>query len=56
MLHKSNIEFNSVSTYTNKTDNIDILLDNTSVDLFDQNGYHLTQADNHFYCQMDIIL
>ena len=47
-MHKSNIEFNSVSTYTNKTDNIDILLDNTSVDLFDQNGYHLTQAEQSF--------
>ena len=41
-MHKSNIEFNSVSTYTNKTDNTNTLLDTTSVDLFDQNGYHLT--------------
>ena len=48
MLHKSNIEFNSVSTYTNKTDNTNTLLDTTSVDLFDQNGYHLTRAEQSF--------
>ena len=48
MLHKSNIEFNSVSTYTNKTDDTNILLDTDSVDLFDQNGYHLTRAEQSF--------
>jgi hypothetical protein len=48
MLHKSNIEFNSVSTYTNEINDTKILLDTNSVDLFDQNGYHLTRAEQSF--------
>ena len=48
MLRISNNKFSSTSTYTNKTNDIDILLDSNSVDLFDQNGYHLTKAEQSF--------
>jgi len=34
--------------FTQKTDQVDILLDPHSVDLFDQNGYHLTKAEQAF--------
>jgi len=44
----SNNKFNSSPTYINKTKDIDLLLDSNSVDLFDQNGYHLTKAEQIF--------
>ena len=44
----SNNKFNSSSTYINKTNDTNVLLDSNSVDLFDQNGYHLTKAEQIF--------
>tara|TARA_R100000657_G_C4672116_1_gene116867 strand:+ start:299 stop:925 length:627 start_codon:yes stop_codon:yes gene_type:complete len=44
----TNNKFNSAPTYINKTNNINVLLDCNSVDLFDQNGYHLTKVEQSF--------
>ena len=48
MIHVSNNEFNSKSTYTNKTVSRATLKNPKSVELFDQNGYHLTRAEQVF--------
>ena len=48
MICISNNEFNSKSTYTNKTVSSATLKDPKNVELFDQNGYHLTRAEQVF--------
>ena len=40
--------FNKQGYYTEPTLDVDILRDPKSVDLFDQNGYHLTKAEQAF--------
>ena len=37
-----------IATYTNQTYDVDVLLDTESVNLFDQNGYHLTKAEQSY--------
>jgi len=44
----SNNKFSSTSTYVNKTTQGDKLLNLDAVNLFDQNGYHLTKAEQLF--------
>jgi len=41
-------KFKSAATYDKKTYDIDTLLNTESVNLFDQNGYHLTRAEQSF--------
>ena len=41
-------QLNSNPYFTQKTSKVDVLLDPNSVDLFDQNGYHLTKAEQAF--------
>jgi hypothetical protein len=41
-------QFSQTANYTNPTQDIRTLLDPTCVDLFDQNGYHLTKAEQTF--------
>jgi len=41
-------KFNKVATYDKKTYDINVLLDTESVNLFDQNGYHLTRVEQSF--------
>lgn len=44
----ANTSFNPQPYFTNATKNSSILLNSNSVDLFDQNGYHLTKAEQAF--------
>jgi hypothetical protein len=41
-------KLNEKACFTEPTLNIDTLIDNNSVDLFDQNGYHLTKAEQAY--------
>lgn len=41
-------QLNSNPYFTERTDTVGILLNRLSVDLFDQNGYHLTKAEQVF--------
>lgn len=41
-------KLNSTPYFTERTDIVGILLDRNCVDLFDQNGYHLTKAEQVF--------
>ena len=41
-------KLHSKATYSEITEDVDALLDDRSVDLFDQNGYHLTKAEQAF--------
>lgn len=44
----ANTVFNSQAYFINLTEDIETLKDPNSVDLFDQNGYHLTKAEQAF--------
>ena len=41
-------KLNKKAYFTEPTLNVDILIDKNSVDLFDQNGYHLTKAEQAY--------
>jgi hypothetical protein len=44
----ANTSLNSKAYFTNATDDVKVLKDPNCVDLFDQNGYHLTKAEQAF--------
>ena len=44
----ANTQLSSQPYFSNAIENVDILKDPYSVDLFDQNGYHLTKAEQAF--------
>ena len=48
MLELINNQFDSVSHWCNPIDDVSILLDPTGVDMFDQNGYHLTRVEQEY--------
>lgn len=41
-------KFHTEGYFTSATTEVDVIADNKSVDLFDQNGYHLTQAEQSY--------
>jgi hypothetical protein len=47
-MHLTLNNLNPEANYTNPTGLVDILIDENSVNLFDQNGYHLTKAEQAF--------
>lgn len=48
MLELTNNQFDSTSHWSNPIDDISILLDPRGVDMFDQNGYHLTRVEQEY--------
>ena len=44
----ANTALNKTAYFTDPIEDVEVLRDKTSVDLFDQNGYHLTKAEQAF--------